>query len=157
MRVLHMTQLKEIKEELIKHDIRPSYPRLRIMEYLYTRRNHPTVDEIYTALVNEILTLSKTTVYNTLNLFVDANMVRAISIEKNETRYDADTSDHGHFKCKRCREIIDCTIEDAALTIRDLNGFAIIEKHVYLEGICPGCLEDVDKQNKGGLHHGTPQ
>ena len=40
------------------------------MNYLITKRNHPTAEMIYLELVNEIAGLSKTTVYNTLNLFV---------------------------------------------------------------------------------------
>jgi Fur family peroxide stress response transcriptional regulator len=125
---------------LLKENIKPSYARIRIMEYLLSRKSHPTADEIYTALVKEIPTLSKTTVYNTLNLFVKSNIARVITIEENETRYDADMSCHGHFKCESCKAIRDFSFKCAAIDTGDLDGFLIREKNVYYYGLCPECL-----------------
>ena len=56
---------------LVKYGIHPSVQRIAIMDYLIKHRTHPTVDEVYTALSDEIPTLSKTTVYNTLKLFAE--------------------------------------------------------------------------------------
>ena len=57
-----------------------------------------TVDQIFTELHKNISTLSKTTVYNTLRVLVEAGLVRVITIEDNETRYDINIENHGHFK-----------------------------------------------------------
>jgi len=59
----------DIGNYLKNHDIKPSYQRMKIFQYLLDNHVHPTVDTIYKALCPEIPTLSKTTVYNTLNLF----------------------------------------------------------------------------------------
>jgi len=80
----------EIKKHLANHNIRASLPRVKIYDYLVTYESHPTVDEIYNALVDELVTLSKTTVYNTMDLFAENNVVIELLIEKNEIRYDAD-------------------------------------------------------------------
>lgn len=125
---------------LLRLNIKPSYARIRIMEYLLTKKSHPTVDEIYTALVKEIPTLSKTTVYNTLNLFVKSKIARVITIEENETRYDADMSYHGHFKCDSCGMIRDFLLDGSNMDTSDLNGYLIHDKNVYYNGICPECL-----------------
>jgi Ferric uptake regulator family. len=125
---------------LLKENIKPSYARIRILEYLLSRKNHPTVDEIYTALVKDIPTLSKTTVYNTLNLFVKSNIARVLTIEENETRYDADMSCHGHFKCENCGMIRDFHFKSAAIDTDDLNGFLVREKDVFYYGLCPECM-----------------
>ena len=61
----------DIGNYLKNHDIKPSYQRMKIFQYLLDNHVHPTVDTIYKALCPEIPTLSKTTVYNTLNLFVE--------------------------------------------------------------------------------------
>ena len=63
-----MLVIENIEKYLRDHNISPSYQRKRIFEYMYENRNHPNVNQIYEALVKEIPTLSKTTVYNTLNL-----------------------------------------------------------------------------------------
>ena len=58
-------------ELLVQYQIKPSVQRLAVMKFLIKRRNYPTAEDIYTALYPQIPTLSKTTVYNTLKLFVD--------------------------------------------------------------------------------------
>lgn len=128
---------KEISEMLKENDIKPSFQRLKIYEYLLNNKTHPTVDEIYKYLVEEIPTLSKTTVYNTLNLFVEKDITLLITIDENETRYDADTSVHGHFKCKDCSKIYDFDID---LSCIELDGFEIHTKNLYFDGICKNCL-----------------
>ena len=125
---------------LISHNIKPSYPRIKIFEYLVKWENHPTVEEIYLHLVKEIPTLSKTTVYNTLDLLVQSNLARLLSIEDHEARYDADVSSHGHFKCIRCGRINDFCLDAAALQCSSLAGYSVYEHHFYVKGLCPECL-----------------
>jgi Fur family peroxide stress response transcriptional regulator len=120
--------------------IKPSYTRVRIMEYLVANRSHPTADEIYNSLVGEIPTLSKTTVYNSMNAFVQAGLARVITIEENGARYDADISDHGHFKCTQCGRIYDFPVDMAGLRPKGLAGFKVSQRDVYFKGTCSGCL-----------------
>ncbi|MCB0402432.1 MAG: transcriptional repressor, partial [Flavobacteriales bacterium] len=61
----------DFAHHLSSNNIKPSVQRIKIFEYLHENRQHPTVDTIYKDLVGHIPTLSKTTVYNTLKLFVD--------------------------------------------------------------------------------------
>ena len=132
--------MNEIVERLKNCNIKPSYARIKIMEYLMKNPVHPTVDEIYHNLVKEIPTLSKTTVYNTLDLFVRHRLARVITIEEHETRYDADTTNHGHFKCETCGTVYDFVVNAENMNTRGLQDFAVTEKHVYFKGICKKCL-----------------
>ena len=133
-------KIKNVGDYLKAHDIKPSYQRIKIFEYLIEKRNHPTVDMIYKELVPTIPTLSKTTVYNTLNLFIERKIAIVIIIEENETRYDADTSIHGHFKCGRCRKVYDLDFDVAKIDIADLDQHQVNEHHLYFKGICNECL-----------------
>lgn len=114
---------------------------MRIYEYLLKNRIHPTVDMIFNELVQEIPTLSRTTVYNTLKLFVVKGIVATLTIEENENRYDADTSDHGHFKCEKCGKVFDFELEHCNACDHDLDRFEIKERHVYFKGICKNCIQ----------------
>lgn len=105
------------------------------------KRSHPTVDEIYNDLVKQLPTLSKTTVYNTLSLFMELNLARMITIEDNEARFDIDVSNHGHFKCEACRRIYDFPVSMDSVVTDGLDGFEIKEKDFYFKGICPDCLQ----------------
>lgn len=128
-----------IEEYLRANDIKPSYQRMKVFEYLIKYRNHPTVDDIYKELVKSIPTLSKTTVYNILDLFIEKGIAQLISIEENETRYDADVTTHGHFKCEKCGRIYDFPVDVSGMKTGGLKDFIIREKHIYFRGICEKC------------------
>lgn len=130
-----------IGEYLRGNGIKPSYQRIKIFEYLMNTKEHPTVDTIYKSLVGDIPTLSKTTVYNTLNLFVENNIAHLITIEENETRYDADVSVHGHFKCEHCGRVADFNLDMSHVSCEALEGFQVNQRHVYFKGICDRCQE----------------
>jgi len=131
---------EEIAQLLLENNIKPSYQRIRIMEYLIDNRIHPTVEDIFNEVHKDVPTLSKATVYNTLHLFIDAGLLRVITIDEHETRYEIGLHDHGHFKCNSCGKIYDFDVNPECLSVPDsLNNFEISEKNVYFKGICPGC------------------
>ena len=127
------------KQLLTNLNIRPTYQRINILEYLYLHDSHPDVEEIYNYLSPIIPTLSKTTVYNTLKLFVESNIVEEIKIKNTEIRYDLKTTPHGHFECKKCGDIYNFNLVFDNLKSDDLKNFVIDNKSVYFSGICPKC------------------
>ena len=131
----------KIKDYLSKNGIRPMNKRVKIMNYLVSKRNHPTAEMIYLELVNEIAGLSKTTVYNTLNLFVQEGIAHALNIESNETRYDADISQHGHFKCYECGEVYDFSLNKEPLQDQRLKNFVLNDFQFSINGTCSICLK----------------
>lgn len=139
------TLFESLKRDLKQKNIFLSYQRLQVLKYLSENQNHPTVDQIFKSLKKDISTLSKTTVYNTLKMLVDAELIKVITIEDNEIRYDIIKKDHGHFKCDLCGKIYDFSININALTSSDLNKFIINNKNVYFKGICPSCLLSINK------------
>ena len=139
---------EDLKQELKIKNITLSYQRLKVLEYLTKNQDHPTVDQIFTDLQKDISTLSKTTVYNTLKMLVEAGLVKVVAIEDNETRYDIITKNHGHFKCEVCGRIYDFNVDMDSLTCNDLSHFQINEKNVYFKGICQRCLTNI--KQKGG-------
>lgn len=138
---------EELKMKLIEKNINPSHQRLKVLEYLIKHNTHPTVDDIYTDLHQEIPTLSKTTVYNTLKVLAEAGLIKILTIENNETRYDSILENHGHFKCESCGEIYNFNFNANFLetvNFEDLNHYKINERNVYFKGICPNCLRNIN-------------
>ena len=125
---------------LSNNNIKPSLQRIKIFEYLYENKDHPTVDTIYSGLVGTIPTLSKTTVYNTLKLFVDNGITATLTIEGNEVRYDAIMEDHAHFKCVICSNVYDVEIDALALKFKKMKSFQIEKTNIYLKGKCNKCI-----------------
>mgnify|MGYP001259209617 CR=1 FL=1 len=139
------SSFEELKEKLNITNIYLSHQRLKVLEYLVQNHCHPTVDQIFTDLQKDIPTLSKTTVYNTLRILVKSGLVRVITIEDNETRYDIVTENHGHFKCESCGTIFDFPIDIDSLVTGDLSKFKINDKNVYFKGLCPRCLSNINE------------
>lgn len=134
-----MVELNTISDILKNNNVKPSIQRMKIYEYLINKKTHPTVEEIYSILNKELPTLSKTTVYNTLNVFIENGITQRLTIDENETRYDADISDHGHFKCTNCGKVLDFRFEKLSYEVKQLEGYEIKECHVYFKGICYEC------------------
>jgi Fur family peroxide stress response transcriptional regulator len=130
----------DFTNKLSSNNIKPSIQRIKIYEYLYNNKIHPTVDNIYLGLVNDIPTLSKTTVYNTLKLFIENNIATTVTIEDNEVRYDAFMDEHAHFKCDECGNIFDVEIDVKDLKFKKLNDFKVDKTNIYLNGKCKKCI-----------------
>lgn len=131
----------ELKNILIKRGISPSVQRLKTLEYLYKNRTHPSVDMIYDELKNEIPTLSKTTIYNVLKRFVKEGIVKEITIEGSETRFDIFVEPHAHFKCINCGNIYDIEYENDAFYLKEIDGNKVNSTEIFFYGICKNCLK----------------
>ena len=127
---------------LVEHKINPSFNRVKVMEYLMEEKNHPTAEQIYNELKKELPTLSKATIYNSINAFTDGGVVKTIMGEGKEAHYDVDVEPHGHFICEGCGCCYDFGLSNESLQFKELDGFIVKNKEVYLRGICKKCLED---------------
>lgn len=136
--------LMEVSNELKKKNIRLTHQRLKVLEYLLNSTMHPTVEQIYKDLKKEVPSLSKTTIYNTLNYLAELNLIKVLAIDDNEAHFDAVTEAHGHFKCDLCGLIYDFNIDLDSCNTEKLENFKINEKVVYFKGICPGCLSNIN-------------
>ncbi len=128
--------LKILKE----YEIKPSYQRVQILEYLMEDMSHPTAERIYSNIHSKLPILSKATVYNTLNLFVEKNLISTLMIDKLELRYDIENKKHGHFLCKKCEKIYNFTYNKIN-KYEKLYNFFIEEEEILLKGICKRCKE----------------
>ncbi|MFQ6070914.1 MAG: Fur family transcriptional regulator [Candidatus Aminicenantales bacterium] len=133
--------MKAIKNKLQEKEIKPTYIRLRILDYLESNDRHPTAESIYDALSKEIPTISRTSVYNTLNYFHQKGLVNLLYITGSETRYDSRTSPHHHFLCEKCGRIYDLDIECVYFQEGSVQGHKIEELHGYFRGTCKECLK----------------
>lgn len=134
--------MQTTRDYLLEYGIRPSVQRIAVMNYLRTHFTHPTVDEIYLALIDDIPTLSRTTVYNTLKLLVRHGAVAAIDIDRQCERFDADISIHAHFMCDECGCIMDIAVPDSSfLTASAPEEVEIRSINLNYKGVCGKCCK----------------
>lgn len=100
------------------------------------------MEEIYTELVKDIPTLSKTTVYNNLALFIDKGLAKEVKIDSYEARYELNRGVHGHFMCEKCGNIQDFDAEFMLEEPSCLEACKIHTKNLYYTGLCPGCRKN---------------
>lgn len=99
--------------------IQPSIQRVMIAKYLFEHRDHPSADDVFNNLHITVPTLSKATVYNTLNLFYNHNIVNIIITEDGERHFDGFTEPHAHTVCPICGKIEDITLNDKERKVLD--------------------------------------
>lgn len=137
-----MISQAQIAQALIEKGIRPSIQRILILEHLIGVKSHPSADSVFEALSGSVPTLSKATVYNTLNLFAEKGIVRMITIDPVEKRFDGDLDTHAHFRCSICGSLEDVMVEQSkieALSANLHNMNKITGTDVYFSGVCIKC------------------
>ena len=115
--------------------------RLEILKYLDENHTHPTVDKIYCDLKEKNPALSKTTVYNSVDILKENGIIQSINITSSELRYDFKQGMHHHFLCNICGEITDINIECPNLGKMLECGHEVEEVHGYFKGTCMKCLK----------------
>jgi Fur family peroxide stress response transcriptional regulator len=115
-------------------------------QVLLDRTDHPTADQIYVEVRQELPDVSRMTVYRVLDLLVDLGLVRKVCHPGNAVRFDANLTKHHHLVCLRCDKLID--FEETAFD--DLKppraarrlGFRVDGYFVQFRGLCAACREE---------------
>lgn len=132
---------------LLKHaHISPSEPRIAVYTFLFDHRIHPTVDTIFSSLSDMYPTLSRTTVYSTLKLLVDKQLIQQLNIENGELRYDANAHFHAHFKCRVCGCVSDLFDVPSPQLPAPSHHLLVESAQINYYGICPVCMNGNDTQ-----------
>lgn len=87
----------EILVQFDRHNILPTPQRLKIAEILLAEPQHLSAEQIISRLHQAGSSVSKATVYNTLNLFGEKGLVKELCIDPKRRFYDSRTSLHHHF------------------------------------------------------------
>ena len=118
------------------HGIRPTAQRLAIAGYVLHTDSHPSADEVWEAVRASFPMVSRATVYNTLNLFVDHGLLDALVVTEGRVVFDANVERHHHFVDEATGEIIDLPWD--ALKVRQierLEGFDVRDYQVVVRGM----------------------
>lgn len=130
----HSTLMRRLSDA----GIRPSAQRLAILDYISTCKCHPTADEVYSSLVKDYPTLSRTTVFSSLRLLAEKGLLNDIDIAAESTRYDPVIYEpHAHFMCRKCRRIFDIPFDLSSVHAPEY--FKCDNINVFFKGICPDC------------------
>lgn len=128
MRFDETTRLKD-------HGINPSAQRVAVAKYVLHTDRHPSADEVWARVKRSFPLISRATIYNTLNLFVEKGLLRRFVLTEGHVIYDPKTDDHHHFIDEDSGRIHDVAWDDVPLSqAPKLEGFEVREYQVVMRG-----------------------
>ena len=139
-----MSSSNILKKALKKEGLRYTHQRQAIWDELSASDEHRDAEEIYLALYNSGLKVSRATVYRTIDVLVKNNLVRKLDLGDGRARYEnkMDTAHHDHLICVQCgkiEEFMDNVIENRQEVIVENFGYRLIRHIHQLFVICDEC------------------
>ena len=124
-----------------------THQRMLIYRELLATGEHPTPESVYERVRQQIPSISLGTVYKNIKTFLDAGLVREVSLHHGTQRLDPNTEPHHHLVCTRCRRIFDLPVsalEPPKLKSRLRSGFRVEKTSIELLGSCAECASALD-------------
>jgi Fur family iron response transcriptional regulator len=124
-----------LSETLRARGIQPSAQRLAVAEYVLDTRDHPSADQVWAQVRQRFPTISRATVYNTLNLFVGKGLLRPLALAEGRVVFDPNTVPHHHFIDDATGAIHDVPWDSVEVKrVADLQGLDVREYQVVMRG-----------------------
>jgi Fur family peroxide stress response transcriptional regulator len=136
-------RLAELEQRCARAGIPVTAQRRTVLEVLTSRHDHPTVDQLFTAVAVRMPDVSRATVYRSLETLGELGLLRRVEHPGSAVRFDGNTTPHHHFLCNRCGAIEDLPLE----AVRGHDGLAFVEAGakvadeiaVSVRGLCERC------------------
>ena len=115
--------------------IQPTPQRIAVVECVLKNTSHPTADDVLIAARRKCPTVSRATVYNTLNLLVEKGLIGMQTIREGAVVFDPNVNKHHHFIDDDTGAIYDIPWDQLEVKGKEeLEDFEITEFQVILRG-----------------------
>ncbi len=125
-----------------ERNLRMTRQRQSILEELRKTDAHPSADEIFGRVRQQMPRISLGTVYRNLEILSAQGEIQTIEMAGSLKRFDGVAENHYHIRCVNCDRLIDApvevsnSLENAAQMHTD---FRILGHKVEFTGVCPDC------------------
>lgn len=119
-----------------------TFPRMAIYKILLQYKGHPSAEDIYKEVQKEYPNISLATVYKTLEMLADNDLIAKVTPLHDIVRYDFNKDFHHHLVCIKCKRITDVkneSLNNLPLPKNIEKGFKILNYQVQFDGICHDC------------------
>ena len=116
--------------------------RLEVFRALVQTDEHPTAEAVCSQVRQAMPHISLDTVNRTLLTLSEIGAAFIVEGTGQARRFDANFDTHQHFRCVKCRRIVDFYHEpfnQVQVPSEINNKYQIIRKTVYFEGYCDKC------------------
>jgi len=130
--------------QLREHGFRLTPQREMVLTVMHEIEGFATVEEIHSRVQELSSSVDLSTVYRTLDLLREFNLVSAVELGDGQRHYEllGLHGPHLHLVCQSCGQVIGvdlAEIEPLAQRLRDEYGFVLEAEHVSLPGLCQKC------------------
>ena len=116
-------------------DILPTPQRIAVVQCVLHTKAHPTADDVLVSARRKCPTVSRATVYNTLNLLVEKGLIGMQTLKEGSVVFDPNVERHHHFIDEDTGAIYDIPWDQVeVIEKRKLKGFEILEFQVIMRG-----------------------
>lgn len=116
--------------------------RMAVFGALERTPGHPTVEELYAGLRNEVPGLALKTVYAILHELSALRLAEPIPVPAGATRWEFNTTPHAHFVCDACGRLVDLPVDPTVLlpmAQRSRRHLSMSRPLLLLRGTCDRC------------------
>lgn len=120
--------------------LRMTRQRWEVYRLLMARRDHPTANEVFIRVKEQLPSISLATVYNCLEALVQHGIVRQVNFDRDASRFCPNLQEHGHFHDTATGSIHDVTFKpgiDLADVLDLPEGTTITDIEITLRGKLP--------------------
>lgn len=125
-----------------QRNLRMTRQRQGILEELRKSETHPSADELFGRLRQQMPRISLGTVYRNLEILSELGEIQTIEMAGNLKRFDGTAANHYHIRCANCDRLVDAplAVSDALENaVRLHTDFRILGHKLEFTGVCPDC------------------
>ena len=116
--------------------------RMAVYKALIETSEHPSAETVFRRIKEVIPNISLDTVNRTLLTLNEIGVAFIVEGSGGPKRFDANLKAHQHFKCVKCKRILDFhhkPFDNIEVPADIRSRFTVLRKTVYLEGVCDSC------------------